>query len=521
MLVLLAAWLAYVALLTGGDRVILYDTFRDMAWAENMRAGRVWADPTLRDQPYWYAPANPWLAATLANLTGYSVIDIYGYNAFWFNGLIPILLYLLVRLIYDRTTALAALFTVFLGSYWWATHAAAGIPGIQGVTLNLVGLLCWHRCVTGVQRGRWGVSWLWPILTGVVLSLSTWHHPLCGIVLAGAIFLHAALNAALPAAALASPPHRPRRRFALFSRMLVVGAVSAALTLPLIVHMVKLPKANPIPLRFFAPELIERDFYAHAQAPLIVVCALVGVWFILRSSPRAVWIVTYALVGLVGQAAGYLAQRPSWNVPYLLPHEFQWHGQLAVGLCAAVGVAGMATQLARRSRPADATFKRVLWTVFLCAVATLPAAGGLVRASVYFVDLESLLARTSPLRDWIFSNTSLDDTFICPAETGYQIVSGLTGRKCIAVAPGHTNPAVDLGRRYADINTLLTTTERETFLHLAQSYDATHLLHAPASPEALPALLARYAAWPELSLEFVAPDGTVLAYRILPAMEEP
>jgi hypothetical protein len=527
LLVLAAAWAGYVAHVTGGHRMVLYDTFRDMAWAENIRAGRIWADPALPNQPYWYAPGNPLLMAGIATVTRLPVVDVYGYSALWCNALIPLLLYLLVWVAWDRMTAIIAVPAVFLGSYWWLSHAVAAIPAIQGVALNLAGLWAWHRCVlTSSSAGADGpdsrrTTWTWPLLAGLILSLCTWYHPLCGIMLAGAIFLHAVFNAAVPAASRATASHRARTRFALVQRMAVIAAVAAALTGPLIVHMLALQTRNPAAIRYFSPELTKPEYYAHARTPLLVPCALLGVWRIARKQPQALWIVAYLFVGLVGQGAGYLGRWPDSHVPFLLPHEFQWHGQLAAGVCGAVGIASLARTLADRApwAPWAPSARRrkitsALYAALLGALVVGPGLRGLADADRYLIDLDRLLAETRDVRTWIVANTSLDAVFVCPSETAYRIVSGMTGRKCIVLPTHQINPGVDLHQRRADVSTMLETDDPQVFAALARRYDATHLLVMSDSPNATQAARARYAAWPCLEPAFAAPDGRSTIYRV-------
>ena len=529
-LLILAGWIAFVAHVTGGRRVILYDTFRDMASAENMRAGRIWADPALPGYSYWYAPGSPLLVAGISLLTGRPVPDLYGYAAFWCNAWIPVLLYLLVRSVWDRLSAVMALAAVYLGSYTWLTHAVAAIPSLQGVALNLAGLWCWHRCVMAARTptaGRGRAAWAWPLLTGVALSVSALYHPLCGMMLAGAIFLHAALDAAVPGLGVATGRSERHDRRALVWRMVVVAAVAGVLTAPLILHMLPLHAKNSALLRFFADESMEPIYYAHALTPLVVPCALAGVWFILRRSPHAAWVVTYLLVGLAGQAAGFLAQVPGLRFPFLLPHEFLWHGQLAVGICAGVGIAGLPRAVAGLVKPplpdrpalagaSRSDSLRVLGAVLLAVAALSGGLCGLPQTGKYLLDLESPLADTRELREWIRANTSLDATFVCSPEVGYQIVSAMTGRKVIVGPPCHTNPGADVARRSSDVWAMLETADPQTFAGLAASYGATHLLLVFDSAQTAEADAARtrHAAWSCLEPAFTSRDGTAIVYRI-------
>lgn len=130
---ILAVWIGFIGCVTDGDRGVSFDTFRDMAYAHNILGGRICSDPTIRDMPFWYAPGNQMLAAAQTVLTGCTVTDVFGYSLFWFNGLIPVALFVLVRVAWDRATALTALPMVWVGPYWWLTHSTATMSSTQGL----------------------------------------------------------------------------------------------------------------------------------------------------------------------------------------------------------------------------------------------------------------------------------------------------------------------------------------------------------------------------------------------------
>jgi hypothetical protein len=488
-------WVAMIAAVTGGHQMVLFDTFRDMAWAENIRAGRIWTDPSLADQPYWYAPGSPLLMGAVAAATGRSASVAYSSSIFWYNVLIPLFVYLLARVVWDRATALVAVPAVLLGSYWWFTHAPAPIPGIQTIALCLLGFLCWHQCVSATRWGGGSAG------AGVVLAGAAWQHPLCALILAGAIALHVALDAFVVGG-----------RLRLLPRMAVVAVIAGAGAVPLIVHMLRLGVAGSPLLRFYASELVEPEFYAHAHTPLIVPAALVGVWFVARWQPQALWLVAWLLVGVLGQIAGYLGSWPHWPLPYVLPHEFQWHGQLALGLLAAVGIVGLARAWAPPARRRVAV---PLCAILLLVVTVGPALRDLPRVGKDLLDLEPSLVRTQPLRTWIEQQTTLDDVFICDPDTAYRVVCGLTGRKCVATSAGHTNPAVDARRRLADVETLLRTDEPAAFAQLAGQYGAGYLLFAPTDMTEARQLRQRYADWGCLRPAFVPEDNPATVYRIV------
>jgi len=516
LLVIGASWCAFAAKVTGGRRCVLYDTFRDLAWAENMRAGRIWADPALSGLPWWYAPGGPLIMAGLARLAHASVVDVYSSSIFWFNGLLPMAGYLLVRSIWDRTTAIIALLAVFVGSYWWTTHALCNIPGIQGTVLVLMGLWGWGYSLRAVAGGRGqspGVAS--GVITGLLLAAATWLHPLCGIVLGAAIFTHVVLLALTAGVAKADGqlhlPAIPAARF-----MLLVALVAGLLTAPLAYHlMFKVRAQHSMMLRFFASELIEPEFYANALAPLAVPAGLLGAWYILRHQPTALWAVGMWLFCLLGQLAGYVGSRAGHYVPYMLPHEFQWHGQLAAGICGAVGVVELSRRIVGRVLHPQRSRLSGLVLVVAAAVAFGPGLRGVKGAGRYFIELDPLLERTSQLRGWICQNTSLEDVFVCPREAGYQLVAGLTGRKCIAVSPGHTNPLADLRQRLADLGTMLSTTDEQLFANLAQRYGASYLLLPCSGQQEADVLRQHYENWTHLRLAFAESQAGAVVYQIM------
>jgi len=198
-----------------------------------------------------------------------------------------------------------------------------------------------------------------------------------------------------------------------------------------------------------------------------------------------------------------------------LPHEFQWHAQFALGVGAAIALMHVALGLAGGRRALQPLF-----SVMLMTIVRGPGLRDLGRARDYLISLEPLLADTRELRAWILTNTSLADTFVCEPDTAHQIVAALTGRKCVVVSPGHTNPAVDLHNRLRAMNELLHTTDPQRFLKLARDYRVDYLLHRATSTDELSTLRSRYADWTALAPVFASSDGRWIAYRVS-ASEEP
>lgn len=510
LLAIIVGWLIFAGVVTRGHRVVLYDTFRDMGWAHNILAGRIWADPLLADQPPWYAPGSPVLVAGLARLTGLGVADLYGYAALWANAWLPVLLYVVCRTVWDRLTALLALATVFAGSYTWLTHATAVIPSLQGVALNLATLACWHAAVCSTTPGMSNrTAWRWAAACGVLLAASAWYHPLCALITAGAIFVQTALDVAVPGAGTIDAARRPLGRWAVAVRMLVVAAIACVLAAPLIARLSQVHAPDSDALRFFAEESERPEYYAQYFTPLILPCAFVGLYQIARRRPTALWLVGYLVVSLVGQGVAFLAQRPGRHVPHLLVHEFIWHGQLALGVCAAVGLATLI-------RGGAAGMRRWGRGAVLVGVVVGPGLIGLRDARQYLVDLEPLLAQRQGVADWIRTHTALADVFVAPPELGYQVIGGLTGRKCIVGPKLHTNPGVDIDARQADVARLLTTDDEAEFSALAAHYGARYVLVDVAGPSLPPGWDARHTMWSVLELVYTEPDGGARIYALRP-----
>ncbi len=539
LLVLILAWELFVWQHTTGRPAVLLDAFRDMACAENIRAGRIWSDPTIPEQPFWYPPGGAALFALASWATGRSPAELYATAAFWLNWIGPCLLYLLVRSAWGRIAGVLAVPLVGLGSMWWLTHAMGTIPSVHGVGLNLLTLLLWRRCEQG------GRGWL--LGTGLVLAACAWLHPLCALIVAGTIFLDSLVWPAVdslvarmgrtappdrngrPAMRHGRPPHlwhqlplngSAQRHpatpgWSLLPPMLVVAAIAGVLAAPLIWHLVRIGAANDAPYRYVAQQLSDLRYAAHAHAPLVPLFGLLGVRLVLWRTPRERWIVSYLAVSLMGLGLGQLRAATGWPLPAVLPHQFQWHAQLALCICAAVWIPAAASGLTRRARLRwGRRFQRSETMLVLTAAALVPALGALGEVRRWLVFLDARLAGRQPVVNWIRENTPLDAVFACPPEAAYVLVAGLTGRKCVAVPAGHMNPGVNAQQRLADLERMLEVEREEDFLVLARAYGVTHLLILRDSSEELSAARQRYASWECLEPAFQSEEDPALIYRV-------
>jgi hypothetical protein len=499
------ASLSALYVLSFGGHIVMYDTFRDMAWARAMSAGEIFKDPILAGETFWYPPGNPLLFAAITVLSGVDASVAYASSALWWNFFIPVLIFVLVRNASDRTTALLAVPFVWLGSLWWLTHMAAPMPSIQGAVLELFSFWLWQRAQLSTSKASQG----YVVACAVVLGFSAWWHPIGAMVAAGAIGGHALYGIAAPSIAGAQ-----LSRSGWMRAFCAVAGLSALIALPLIWHLATLPDNNPLPRRYVAAEIFNPDFALQMHAPLVLPLALIGLVTIVRTMRNDLWILFAAVTGIAGQLPPYLERLKGHRLPLALPHEFQWHTQLVLAMSAAVGLAALARWLAARiSWPTDPALAKVLWVVGISIAALGPATEFVPVSRAYYVDLRSIMAIRGDLVEWLRSNTPPDSTVACRGHHGYMLVAGLAGRRCIAVPIGFMNPSADVKARQSDLATMLETQSEAEFLEVANRYGVNHLVVIVDSTEAA-ALFKRAMLWTTLVPVFRSSTSAASVFRI-------
>jgi hypothetical protein len=453
---------------------VAFDTYRDTATVENILAGRWFRDACISGQTYWYAPLGPIIFAGLSALTGQSPVAIYSSSILWLNVLLPIGWYLLARLCWDRRAAFAAVPLILLGSRWWATHLAMPITSVQGVILLSSVLIAW---LVSLRCRRWSAA-----LVGLLLAFCFWYHILSGIAAAATIGLHSLLcwRSGKPL----GDGRQTATRHDQMLRLSIVAGITAILVAPLAWHMLRLPRLNVWPVEYIASELAWPRFALQADTPLIIPLALVGLVCACRRLRRpAGLIVVYAAVAFVGMALGYVRMWTSLKLPVLIPHEFQWHFQIAIGLFAAAGTAAIAAWVSARmvGRAIMAWAGSVLVTIALVAWTVggqLPAANAARREHWKSFPTPESQAITEAVQ-WIKANTSIDDVFLGSEPNDFFIVAGLTGRKLASPPIGHTCIAEDAVTRSADRTRMLETNSPEEFRRLLARYSVRYILVTP------------------------------------------
>jgi hypothetical protein len=497
--VIVLVWLIFASWVSRLGPLVAYDTFRDMAYALSIQHGRLWQDPSLPGFRAWYPPGNPLLFAFVSLLTRIPVDKLYMTSVFWLGWLNPVLLYLLVRVTWGRIAAWAALPLVFFGSFWWLAHAAMPIPAVQGWSLACAALLAWTRARRGTQA--------WAILTGGLAGLTIWIHPICGLMALGAVSIHGWLSPWLGGERDgADAAGRPA------SAALITCFTALAISAPLLAALLTEPHINSAPRHWFGPELHDPRFAVHLYTPLVIPLGLWGLWIAARHWREQGWLVAYWAIGLAGELAGYSGHDLGWKIPWMLPHEFQWHEHLALLIGAAVAVIAVTARFSQRARSAPTGAAGWGWAVGLVLFAVAPALPSLPLAQSYPIhvmgaDWNEVLR----VAKWIRTRTEFDAVIACDPGVGYCL-SGLTGRKCVALPPGHMNPASDYEQRTSDLHEMLTTSDEDVFRPLAARYQVDYFMAIPA-PGATSAARAFYGRWECLEPTDLA-DTSALIYRI-------
>lgn len=508
-LCLVAVWLAafsWIMWVTQIGHTLPYDAFRDTAWSQNMLNGQIWNDPSIQGATWWYAPAGPGLMAMVSAVSGQDTPDVHARSALWLNPLILVALFLLLRQTTGSWAALASAPLLLFGSLWWMTHIGAAMPSVQGTTLALMTLLAWNWCIESLVRQRYDHRQIVVRggITGCVLALTAWWHPVCSIVAVGALGFHA----------LGLGITRKISWTRLGAGLGSTGISSMILAAPIVVHLLSLPRRNPVPLRYIAPEMTNPDFAVGLITPGVGILAVIGLVMAFRNFSRLGWTTGLLGIALIGQMPAYLPWWQQLNLPLLVPHEFQWHGQLAVAALATIGLWDTTRFVAPYLRlPIKPGFRIALIGSLLLIGILAPATAYLQFGGVYLANLDEIASVRQESVKWIKGSTTIEAVIACPAPEAYMGIAGLTGRKCAALPAGHTNPSVDAFERLNLNEDLLATPNEARFLQAAARLDVTHVLVKVDSNEAIQRLR-RFQAWPSLTQVFASEKENTFIFKI-------
>lgn len=474
---------------------VMSDTFRDSAHVHNILKGYVWADPSTRGFSYWYAPGSPLLCAAISAWTGVDPLEIYAYSILVCNVWIPVGWYLLVRFCWNRWTGVLTLVLVMTCSRWWQSHVAGPMPSIQGMVFVVASFAVWQWVML---RGRY-----WTVVLGVVLALCTWFHILSGMIASATIVGHALLQA-----------RRGDAHRAVIKRAAGAAAICAILVSPLAWDMLNIPVRNAAPPTYFAPQLADVGHALHSATPLFLPVALAGMLGIAREqSSKHSWIWAYLLVGLAGQVPAYIRFWFDWPLPRLLPHEFQWHAHVALGVSASVVVVSTCRRLVsgiRRPMVQNGAMMTSL-AIFVALIAGPDRLRGLDKIEERWISARW----SSELRytlEWIRRNTGIQDVIVARYLPAFYEIAGGTGRKLILMPELRANMAVDVRARRNDLYRLENTRDPQEFLDIAvHRHGAEFVFLTPEYRH----LLERWRQWSIMEPAYRSPTGERMILRIV------
>jgi hypothetical protein len=421
---LIAGYQVFLSKIDPSSWPLHYDAYRDLASMENLRAGYWWRDPVLLDKPPWYPPLFTWVHGSLATLLDIEPYKFTSVSRFWFNCWIPVAMFILLRNSVSRIAALLGPIILVATSAWWCRHLTIAMPSIQSTLLVLIGLHVWHR-------SRLAKQFCWS--PGVMVSLVLWTHPVASIMLVGTMTLDSAITSCCT-----TPIDRKR----ILRQLITAGAIATVLASPVLINQLLLPRLNPEPRTYFGLELDmpKYAFQFHAlPAPLF---GLAGAALILVTRPELRWVVCTIAIGLVGQILGYIGEATGYQSLIFVPHQFQWHTQLALTLSAVIFLDWVVPR-ALANRPL-----RIKGWILLGFIASLsigiPNQPGQTSS---VLGAARLYRKNENLIEWIRAQTDIDDVFVAEPSVAYFTISAYTGRKCLLSFPAHINPAADVPAR--------------------------------------------------------------------------
>jgi hypothetical protein len=177
---------------------------------------------------------------------------------------------------------------------------------------------------------------------------------------------------------------------------------------------------------------------------------------------------------------GYLRMWTGLRCPVLVPHEFQWHFQAAVGMAAAVGAGGIGVWIQKRGLGLRRRLHLPAWLVMagligLTIGGALPEAAA-ARSRNWKAIPEDERQDVREAVQWIKQSTSINDVFLGSEPTDFFLVAGLTGRKLVCPPAGHANVAVAADQRMRDRDRMFVTTNPEEFYDLLRRYGVRYIL---------------------------------------------
>jgi hypothetical protein len=487
------------------------DLYRDIAQAQTIADGALFADPHYRDEKAWHNPLLPAIVALSARVSGWPVHVAYVRLGSYVNVLAPIAFYIWVwRLSGVAGATAATVGFVFYKETWapnWVT--AAYSPWLFSMTASqpflYASLAAFHAAIARGGRRLYG-------LVGLLAGLTFLAAAPPALMVAG-VAVAVVLAVAVRAWWTGRGPTPARG-----ADIVLMAAVAAAVAAPFLYTIVghyQLQVRNAIPTLWEWGGLEKLDPQGPWRWPRIAaVCGLVALLARARRRLEAMLAASYLLA-----AAAFLAHRPALALlglpfPKLVPsHYFVFYLQagqwMLIGVLVDLLVAWPSRIAARRlpwlaSPPAAAGLAAVL----AAAAAALALPGYAQRG--YFDSArrgameEDARVHVNAAFQWMRRHASPDDVFLAPESLVLRAV-GPAGRKAILIAQVFSNPYVDWEQRRQAMGGMydaLARRDGRRFGALAHEFRVTYILSARAEQ-----------AWLDDLLETEPPPGAVCSFR--------
>ena len=483
-----------------------YDILRDIGIAQSMLDGRYPEDHVYPGEVQWYNPGIGALLAAGSWISGAPPPLVAARLGALLNILPPLMFFVLVSVLFDRWTALAAVsFFLFSKGSWTAPWMFSSYtPWLLAANFALAPLFA---AFTALVKAMERDSVRWYAGAGVLLGITFIFHTASAVLFGGVLVLLLL--------------HRIRRkRYAgeawrhlltgPFLLLIIAFVVSLPYSGPILWHY-QFRVQNPWPTWLCEPRMtLERlPELLWSGVCIASLVALIGLALLLRSRERgwtkpllAFW---FAVCGifLLYSYFWQLVELASIRLPNLVPgfHFLALLSVLRSVLCG-YAVAAAVRRLAQRF------FSSRDWYGDLCVLLAttlvfmfyFPA----YRNAPMFTktqDVESWAARFTdiiPAYAWLMENTRPEDVVLC-REPQAILIAGPAGRKVVATMLFYSNLYMDFNKRFHDRDAAFTAIQDgddEAFVALAREYHITYLLvqhedialvEAAAFPELQPA----------------------------------
>ncbi len=469
------------------------DSYRDMAQVQTILDGDYGKDPYYLNEHAWYTPGCHFIIGGICLLMDKPVPVVIGKIGAYLNLLIPLVFYLMLRLIWGRGTALlgTAAYLIFQNSYqvwvsalytpWFYTHIFAQAAFYIAVIL-----------VYFIIKHNLGIKYY--IILGIVLGITSLLHLGPTLLAGGMIFLF--FLEKLPA--LWRNRKSNHREITVFLQKLM-GVIIPAFLISLVFYFfliwhyrLKIKNINPTGWQWEGFTLEQLPHFLLKEVTGIVsIIALFGFVYLLRrhqdSAVKKIslfWLIT-GLGFLADDLLKLWLRTQGIQLPlFLPPHHFFLYLKSLSYIFFGYGVVIITAK----------AFNGLKKLAFLGWGCQLPGLLFLVLLTVYvlvvYPQSPGILKLKSAAREiytrpdliaayhWVRKNTVKNEVFLCPDKFSMKVAAP-AGRKVVATHPFFSNPYVDLMERIRDRRIMyqcFISGDTATFVRLCKKYHVKYLV---------------------------------------------